>query len=150
MRTLLFLFILITSCHTARNTENDEKNSVVFAVLNIQKDPVLEKSVIKLVSKTQTPGTIKKQNQQPHRGDTYLSISVYNKIELLDSMTIDHPLYKHLEYVTADHTFESRDTVLDQSEFFIRFQSKGNSVELRIKETINNQTGKDQSIIKLY
>jgi D-alanyl-D-alanine carboxypeptidase len=130
--------------------ESEDKDSIVFVVLNIQKDPALDKSAIKLVNKTQTPGTIKKQNQELQSSKNYLSISVYNKKDLLDSIIIDHPLYKHIEYVNSEHVFETKDTILNQSEFFIRFHSKVNSIELRFIETINNLTSKDQTIIKLY
>lgn len=130
--------------------EKKESDFIVFAVLNIHKNSANNQNLISLVSKTQTPGIIKKQKPELSRTDTYLSVSVYNKNILLDSIAIDHPLYKHLEYITADHTFATKDTILDQAEFFIRFQSRGNLNELRITETINHQPGKDQTIIKLY
>lgn len=150
MKSLLFLLILFSCCRSALKNENIESDTIVFAVLNIHKNSTDSKSTIHLVSKTQTAGKLKTQNLNPVHTDNYLSVYVYNNKKLIDSMTIEHPLYKHIEYLTEDDTFAVKDTILDQSEFFIRFQTIGKSNELRISETIKNKTAKEQTILKLY
>ncbi len=150
MKSILFLLILFSCCRSALKNENRDSDTIVFAVINIHKSSTDSKSIMNLVSTTQTAGKLKIQNQNPVLTDNYLSVYVYNNKKLIDSMSIEHPLYKHIEYWTADNTFAVKDTILDQSEFFIRFQTSGDSNELKISETIKNKTIKDQTILKLY
>ncbi len=56
----------------------------------------------------------------------------------MDTQSIDHPLFKHIEYVNDENELAIKDTILPQADFFIRFQSNGTSNEIRISETINN------------
>ena len=150
MRAIFLFYILLVSCTVSRKNDsstNTDSNSIVFVTLSIHKDSTNSKHIIELLSKTQSSGKIKNQNS--FHSENYLSIYIYNNNKLVDTMTIEHPLYKHLEYLNAKNTFSVKDTVLDRAEFFIRVQTHGNSNEIRIFETIKNKTKNELTTIKL-
>ena len=150
MRILPLLLVLLTCCRTAKEVDNKktDDHGISFVVLRIHKDSMDTNHLVELVSKIESKGEIKKQNRNTQRSENYLSVYVYNHKNLVDSQIIDHPLYKHLEYLDAAKTFLVKDTVLDQAEFFIRCQTQGNSNEIRISETIN-KVRKELITIKL-
>jgi hypothetical protein len=159
MKKIVFLFLL-SSCTLARETktnsatvpsnpapvEGNEK-SIVFAVLNIRKDSTTSKSTVELVNVIQTAGTIKTKKSDIH--ENYLTIFLYNNSKLIDSMTIEHPLYKHVEYQDDKNTFSAKEIELDSADFFIRMQVERKSSEIRIFETLKNKSKEELNTIKL-
>ena len=123
--------------------------SVIFVFLTIHKDSSDKKHIVEMVRKTESSGKIKKQFQNTFHSDNYLSIYVYNDKNLVDTMKIEHPLYKHFEYLDENNSLTAKDTVLDKADFFFRIQKQGHSNEIRIFETLKNKPRKEISIIKL-
>lgn len=96
-------------------------------------------SVIKLVDTKASPGKLKKKSEASPSLSHYLSLGIYRQDVLMDTLTIEHPLYKHIEYVNDQGVLALLDTILPRAEFFVRFQSMGADNEVRIYETVNNK-----------
>ncbi len=146
---VIVLLILFASCGLTKQNErnnNTDENSVVSLAFNIRKEKQDAKSVIELIKQIQSPGTIKNQNENVSYSGNYLSIYTYKNKKLTDSMTIEHPLYKHLEYVGANNAFAVKDTVVTKEEFFIRLQIQGRSNEIKIFETLKNKPKREELI----
>lgn len=77
----------------------------------------------------------------------YLTIAGYNDGKQIDSIIIEHPLYKHLEYLDGKNMLAAKDTVLQHAEFFVRLQAKGQLNTVRINEHIAGKPIKE-TIIK--
>ena len=152
MRAILLLFVLLASCSITKENENNKKTdscSIIFLVLNIHKTPIDAQNIVELVSKTESDGKIKNQNINIFHSENYLSAYVYNNKTLVDTIMIEHPLYKHFEYLDANNTFSVKDTILNKAEFFLRLQTQGRSNEVRISELLKNKARKELAIIKL-
>jgi hypothetical protein len=152
MRIVLLLFIVLISCSVTKEKENNKiagTDSIVFAVLSISKNSANTKNTITLIRKTKSSGKMKKQNQSASHYENYLSISVYENKALIDTLIIEHPLYKHFEYLDENNAFSTKDTVLDNAEFFIRFQTQGHASEIKILEILKNKSKKELTTIKL-
>jgi hypothetical protein len=149
---IILLLVWLTSCNITRKSESNistDNDSIFFVVFSIRKDPNNAKHIVELVSKTQSAGTIKKQNRNTAQSSNFLTIFVYNDKNLSDTMTIAHPLYKHIEYLDENNSFAVKDTVIDKAEFFLRIQAQGHSNRIRLFETLNNKPREELTSIKL-
>ena len=138
------------SCHTSKpstknvESETKEPNVISFLMFNIHKDTINLANVVTLVKKIESNGKIKKQRN--FLAKNYLTIYSYSGKQILDSLIIEHPLYKHLEYLDENKKFMVKDTVITSADFFVRLQGKYN--ELKIVETLKNKSAKELNIIK--
>lgn len=155
MRTLILLSIILTSCSLSRRTEsnentiqNNDKNEIVFLVLKISEDSIQGKNVIEFVSKTKTAGTIKDYRQDHNDYGNYLTIDVYEQNKLINTIIIEHPLYKRVEYFDGN-VLTSKSIELAEQDFFIRMQMTGKSTKIRIYETLKNTIKKEMTTIQL-
>jgi hypothetical protein len=153
---ILLLSILLLSCSTARRIEPDQTNLqnrdqdlIGFLVFKIRKDSVRGKDVIELVSKTQSDGKIKGNSPASTDFEDYLTIEVFKQNKLINVTFIEHPLYKHVEYVDEQGNLSTKYIELDQAEFFVRLQMKGNSNKIRISETLKNAPKRELKTIIL-
>ena len=126
--------------------ENDKKepNLITFLVLNIHRDTISSTNVVEFVSKIESTGKIKKQHI--FTTENYLTIYSYSGKHIVDSLILEHPLYKHLEYVDENNNFAVKDTVINSAEFFVRVQ--GHFKEIKIFETLKNRSTKQLNTIK--
>jgi hypothetical protein len=149
--TLIFLsLLLMMSCSLSKQNksslENDKKepNLISFLVLNIHMDTINSKNVVEFVSKKESIGVIKKQNSFPT--NYYLTIYAYSGKHIIDSLILEHPLYKHIEYVDVNKNFAVMDTIINRAEFFVRLQGHFN--EIKIFETLKNKSTQKLNTIK--
>lgn len=152
MKVFLLLLIVFSSCRVTREdkeSDNGDPNSIAFVVLSIRRDSAHANSIVELLSKTQSAGEIKDKNKNALEFANYLSIVIYNQGKILDSMTIEHPLFRHIEYLDDNNNFSVKDITLDKAEFFFRFQVRGSSNEIRILEKLRGSTKKELATIKL-
>jgi len=158
IRTILFMSVflsfLLSSCSLTRRMETDQskvqdRNVIVFLVFNISKDSVQGKNLIELVSKTESSGKIKEDAQSPAEFEDYLSIEVLEQNQRPNVITVEHPLHKHIEFVDDRGELASKYVELNQAEFFIRFQSSGNPLKIRISETLKNGVKSELKSFKL-
>lgn len=126
--------------------ENDKKepNLISFLVLSIHKDTISSTHVVEFVSKKENTGVIKKQNSFPTK--YYLTIYAYSGKHIVDSLFLEHPLYKHIEYVDENKNFAVKDTIINRADFFVRLQGHFN--EIRIFETLKNKSPQELNKIK--
>ncbi len=151
MRIFLLLPIVLASCMLTKSNESiqqTDKSEIVFLVLRISKDSIQKKNVIEFVSKTKSEGKIKNDNQENLSYDNYLTIEVYEKDKRVNTIIMEHPLFKQVEYLDGN-TLSSKSVVLDKQEFFIRLQIKGESAQIKVYETLKNTTQKELTTLKL-
>lgn len=131
-----------------KNTSNLEKevkeplsNGSWFYVFNISSDEKEENS-IQLISKKKINGKMKTESTK--RSPNNLVIYLFSDKKLIDTVSIDHPLYKHYEYISIDGTFKYKDTIIQNADFFLRTQSDIN--EIKIFETLKKQPKKELTL----
>jgi hypothetical protein len=149
--TLIFLSLLLTtSCSLSKQNksslDNDKKepNLITFLVLNIHMDTIKSQNIVEFVSKKESTGVIKKQHSFPTK--YYLTIYAYSGKHIIDSLILEHPLYKHIEYVDENKNFAVMDTIIKSAEFFVRLQGHFN--EIKIFETLKNKSTQKLNTIK--
>jgi hypothetical protein len=144
---IIILFpILIMGCgvsnHNNSNLETEiketEPNQSWFFVFNIHKDGNNSTNIVELVSKKEITGKMK--TESTNRSPNYLTLYLYSGKQLVDTVAIDHPLYKHYEYINQNGTFAFKDIVIDNADFVIKTQKNIN--EVKIFETLKNQPKK--------
>jgi hypothetical protein len=145
--TMVILFpILIMSCgvsnHNNSNLETEvkepEPNQSWFFVFKIHKNNNNSTNIVELVSKKEIIGKMK--TESTNRSPNYLTLYLYSGKQLIDTVAMDHPLYKHYEYMHQNGTFAYKDTVIDNADFVIRTQKNINGI--KIFETLKDQPKK--------
>ena len=125
--------------------KNPQSNKSWFYIFNIHKDYYSSTNIIELVSKKEIAGKMK--TESTNRSANYLTIYLYSGKQLVDSLSMDHPLYKHYEYAGQNGTFKYKDTIINNADFVLRAQRDIN--EIKIFEILKNQP-KRQLIIKNF
>jgi hypothetical protein len=149
IKSFALLFILFTSCKAVESGGGiADSNTIMFLLLNMQRDSGTDKNAITLIDKKESTGKLKTHTTRLLYNDNYLWVYIYNNKTVVDSMQIEHPLYKHIEYLNADNTFAVLDTVLNEAQFFLRFQAPQTSGQIKIVETLKGKTEKYSVIIK--
>jgi hypothetical protein len=133
---------LATSCtsHKAANTNSREEDSkkIIFLVLEIKTDSATARNSIKLVKKSMSEGTLKKQDQgEGAYAANKLIIHHFEDGELKDSLVLPHPLYTEIEYVNEDKSLSKKTIKKNEAEFFFRLQAKSASGRAVIFEKLN-------------
>jgi len=156
MWVLLLLSIMLASCSLSKKLSDDKINQqshhqdlIGFMVFKIEKDTIQKKNVIDLVSKTISSGKIKSESEASIDFEDYLTIEVFDKSKLVNTIVIEHPLHKHVEYVDEDGKLATKSVDLDREEFFVRFQLSGDSNTIRISETLKNSVKRELKTIRI-
>jgi hypothetical protein len=143
------------SCTPAKKMINQEyddlqtnKDEIVFLVLKIRKDSVLNMNVIEVVDKIKVEGKVKNNDEENGIYENYLAIQVYEKGTLIQTMKIAHPLFKSVEYA-EENILTSKTILLDEQEFFFRLRAKSGLTQVKIHETIKNDLSKELITIQL-
>jgi hypothetical protein len=139
--------VLIISCGVSNQNNSDLETEVKqpeltlswFYMFNIHKDNNSSTNIIKLISKKEVAGKMKTESS--NRSSNYLTLYLYSGKKLVDTVAIDHPLYKHYEYTDQNGAFTYKDTIIDNADFVLRAQRS--ITEIRIFETIKNQPKKE-------
>lgn len=150
---LIILVALISSCGSTRkkdshnlknNNDQENVNKITFLFLKIKKDPNGTKNLVELVDIKESTGRIK--DHRIYTAPYYLSIYALSGDQIVDSLALKHPLYKHLEYIDENQKFAFKDTIVQSEDFFVRLQ--GNFNKLKIFETLKNKPTKLLKTIK--
>lgn len=128
-----------------KESENSQSNLSLFFVLNIRNGNENAANVVELISKNEIAGKMK--TESAIRSPNYLTFYLYSDKQLVDSVSIDHPLYKHFEYPDSDGSFRYKDTIIDNADFVLRAESTIN--EIQVFETLKEQSRK-QLILKNF
>lgn len=152
IRTFLLLSIILTSCISTKITENTIQNNnesaIYFLVLRISKDSIQGKNTIELVSTTKTIGKFKNDSHNSIDSENYLNIDLYEKDQFINTIVLEHPLYKNVEYLDGNK-LKTKYIELKTADFFIRLQMNGNSNMIKISETLNNSIKEELLSFKL-
>ncbi|HUH74703.1 MAG TPA: hypothetical protein VLZ75_09865 [Chitinophagales bacterium] len=152
IRILLLLSIFLTSCTSTKLIEdapiNYSEGVIYFLVFNISQDTALKNSTIHLTSKINSVGEIKNNFQEHIDSENYLKVEVYDKDLLINTIIIEHPLYKNIEYFDEEK-LSTKFIELDSADFFIRLQVNNPSNVINISEVLNHSTPVELLKIKL-
>jgi hypothetical protein len=151
---LLCLTLVIASCTISKTaTQTTEipvtnlQNNIVFVVFKIRKGEI--NSTIEIVSNTKSSGKIKRQMETAPDSGNILTIEISDGNKIFQTVSMNHPLFKSVEFVESDGKFGKKDVALDKDTFFIRFQTKGASTTLKISETFTGGAAHEIANFKL-
>ncbi|GEP52046.1 hypothetical protein FNO01nite_27180 [Flavobacterium noncentrifugens] len=137
----LLLIVAFLSCGPMKNTGETavitsvSSNAVVFMSFQIQKDTIGKRNSIALLHTVKTTAKLKNQSEADVHSPNFLTAKIYFGDRLLQTIIVPHPMFVHSEYADESGKLASKDVVLDQAEFFIRFQQNGAN-HIRIFETL--------------
>lgn len=148
---LILLQILIQACGVSKNTSNLENkikepqsNISWFYVFNIYKDN-MDTNIVQLISKKEIDGKIKTESTS--RSTNNLTFYLFSDKQLIDTVSIDHPLYKRYEYPNLDGSLKYKDTIINNADFVLRTQSDID--EIKVFESLKKEP-KKQLILKSF
>ena len=124
----LFIILLFCSCVSSEGAINQldkpiDTSKIIFLNYNISKNPD-ELVVIKFIDKIIVEGKLKATSStdfNPGEGAIKL-IQMDSKHQSLDSISIENPLSKTVEFVNESGQFEKRTINLERAEFSVRMQ----------------------------
>jgi hypothetical protein len=122
------------------NTQINEKISeeqIAFLTFKICNNVEKNINEIQLLNKKIVAGNLKKGGEEAINYVNYLEFQIYNNGEYVNSIKIEHPLYKFVEYFD-DMEFHSKIIEQKEQEFFIRLSIKSSSTKIIIKEKIKD------------
>lgn len=146
--------LVLSSCSTVSMSSGKaivlDKPMIGFLVLNIQQASKESAPEISLVSKTASAGNFKKRSEQNEATGNYLTLYFLSgRRHIADSVRIAHPLYKHYEYLDANNQLATKDTVVDNANFMVRFQTTSEITHVTISETLTGAGTRPLATIKL-
>lgn len=154
MPAKLFLALMIfTSCATAPRKANavapkaslSEDPKIVFVSFLMERQAE-NPSAVKLISVTESPGKLKKNLSAAVNAPDYLVLEISREDAPVQTIQLEHPLYKTVEYVGEDQQLKRRYVETDQADFFIRLQ-KAAYTQIRIFEHRKN---KSKTLLKTF
>ncbi len=135
------ILFLISSCQihqlgvkSESLKESSLKDTIVFITMRMRFDTMENKNNIELLKILKKPGTLKKRLIENTSPENYLNCITFNdKNNVIDSFSVEHPLYKEVESPDEKNQFLKTSVKLKESEFFLRFEKK-NYNSLTVKE----------------
>jgi hypothetical protein len=150
--TMLFFLLLGFACSSkhknisvSAQSETLDNNlaindTIAFLLFNIRyTDKSKMNTSLTLKSITKNAGKIKSNNTNADFQDNRLVFSFYNKNKIIDSLLLEHPLNKHVEFIDENNQFIAKKLQLDSTEFFIRIQLKEDYKFLKITQFVDNK-----------
>ena len=153
IKVITILLLLIYSCKTL-NPLNDKKvenknsilkakNFTVFLSFVINNENLNNNSVVELLDKKIQSGSFKIQ-----KNDTFENTLIFDLYEnniFVKSYSIEHPLYKNVEFVDDKVNLNTKPIKISNAEFFIRIQTNSENFSIKLFEKIGQ---KEKRIIK--
>ena len=155
--SICIVFILIVvSCKTHKQIAKDNDptsttsaDSIVFINLQFKNDTIQKQTIVTILNTTKVAGTLKKNERDLLHCSNYLTwIFINNKLKIYDTIQMEHPLYKEVEYVTENNEFTKKDIQLYEADFTLRFQ-KNNCSSIELMETTATSRNKQLIQVKL-
>ncbi len=150
----LCLILLIASCAISNtptpaneSSITNSENAIIFVVFKIRKGQT--KSTIEIVSNTKTIGTMKRQTENTLDSNNALTIEISKGNKTFQTITMNHPLFKSVEFVGLDGKLRRKNVLLEEDTFYIRFQTKGETTSLKIRETLSGTVSQEIANFKL-
>ena len=152
---LLFVSAVFLSCGASKTqpenampAEQKTPDAIVFLSFKMVRNPNGKNSVT-LINQNIASGKIKKGSEMRADSENLLAFEVYQNNRLSQTILINHPLYKHVEYLDDDNHYKSKDIVSDQEEFFIRIQTNGEAATIKILENLKEKTPSELLTFKM-
>ncbi len=155
MKVLLLISLLLISCTSSKKVDintisSSGKSKIFFVVMKISKNPALGKTTIALISSTPVAGKLKNTTTEKIHTAESLTLDVFERDSLAQTIVITHPLFKHVEYTNeSSNALTAKDITLDSADFFVRLELSEHSSRIRISETLPNKPTQELSIIQL-
>ncbi len=153
---MLALVSCTHSKHTTKAAEEETKvkelpssERIVFVNLKIKNDSISHTNTIELVNKTVTVGHLKSNDDGAVRSGNFLTCILYEDNAAGDTVKIEHPLYRVYEYMNEKNEMSSKEVKKKEAEFFLRFQLKGKTAQVKIVETLQGNHQKEIALITL-
>ncbi len=139
---LLILATIFVSCTTKKNLQikpkvEDAPKFLYFVSMEIKKDRLSNSTISSVQTIKLQPTSLKEPLQVVNSGN-YLSMKALMNGKLLDSQSVQHPLYQQLELIETT-TLESKNVTLDRAEVFVRIVLPEGQKEIHVSETINGK-----------
>lgn len=140
MYKYFILSLLLFGCRTSHEIIPTAPSNplISFFTLFISKEK--EEYALQLVNRKDAAGTMKKSLRDNFQGTHALKLVAYSGKQIVDSLKIEHPLYKHIESQEANGTFFAKDTVLNSAKFTVRFQTTLPITEIKSLELTRNES----------
>jgi hypothetical protein len=151
-------FFIILGCHSnqmaiQKATANSDKkittDGIVFLIFKIIKDKNSDKNKIEYIKNIKTSGSLKNNYTESINSDNILTIEIYRNDILDQNISINHPLYKNIEYLNEDNTFARKEVISEEEEFSIRISNRNSKTIIKISETLKNNKKQQLTTLKL-
>ncbi|GAA3636794.1 hypothetical protein GCM10022397_23010 [Flavivirga jejuensis] len=134
---------------TTHTDKTETTPKIVFLNYTIKKIPNGDRT-IRFINKIETEGKLKNHNNKSLEtslpGDLQL-FQLDKKSNIIQSIIIENPLAKTIEYMDESKSFQSRRVDLDSTQFSLKLQLKPNTKYISI-HSINKSKSKTKPLIK--
>lgn len=148
--TFIPLFLLPTLVHFSCGVNKYElqteveqvelhANQIVFFIFRIDKNADTDKNQIKLLNTIRKVGLVKKDLKSGITSVNILTIRVYYNNQIIETIQMNHPLYKEIEYFHESNVINKKNIESNSEDFSIRLQIKNSNSIIKIFETLKNQ-----------
>lgn len=131
----------VQSAYTAGDT------GIVFVIMKIYTDSLTHSNKILIQDKIYTTGRVKDHSVGFNHSGSTITCILYEGNKAIDSVRLEHPLHKHVEYLDANNQMGMKEVHLQEAEFSVRFQLKGQGNKIKVLESINR--GKKTQELKM-
>lgn len=123
---------------------------IVFINLKIATDSIEQVNRVTLLNKTITNGHLKNNDGGAIRSTNVLTCILYEDGRSSDTVLLQHPLFRVYEYKNEKEQMMLKESNEKEATFFLRYQLKGKTAQLKILESIQGSNQKEIALIKLY
>jgi len=122
--------------------EADPIPQMVFLVLSIQKDSSRATNTIEIINKNTVDGTFKRDRGEYPDFKEFLRFKIIDSVSGNDSIEIEHPLKKRIEFVNEKNQLEAKQLDLQKEEFLVRLPVKSSCSKIEIWEKLGDSPQK--------
>lgn len=122
---------------------------IVFVIMKIYTDSLTHSNKIIVQDKIYTSGRVKDHTAGFGNIGSHISCFLYDGNNLLDSIRMEHPLHKQVEYFDENHQMGMKEINQNEAEFSVRFQLKGKGNTIKVIETLDRNKIRELTMIQL-
>jgi len=146
---ILILFSLLLSCSTkypkspTSKTSKAEEEKILFIAYEITRDSISGKIAAKILYQRTAVGSIKPGSIEsaPLNGGNW-AITAGNQKEPLETIIVENPLHRKLEYVGNDGALQTKEVWLPRAELAIRMNYSRAMKTIDIAEISNDKNNR--------
>jgi hypothetical protein len=122
---------------------------IMFINLIIRHDSISGNNKVEFLNKTISEGHLKSSEGGTIRGGDFLTCILYEDSKSMDTVRLEHPLYRVYEYMNEKNEMKLKAHQKKEASFFLRYQWKGKQVQVKILETLQGRNEKEIALIQL-